>query len=118
MGHWNIPPEIVTKKSNKDISKMVKFIEAAYTAPNENSAEWIMPVQNILTVPSGEDLYKPFISMCPNFLNLGALRFVSRIGIKAKDNIKEININGSYFSGLLKFNKRVPTERPIKVINI
>ena len=43
---------------------MLKFIEAAYTAPNENSAEWITPVQNMLTVPSGEDLYKPFISIC------------------------------------------------------
>ena len=77
-----------------------------------------MPVQNILTVPSGEVLYKPFIPICPNFLNLGALRFVSRIGIRAKDNNKEININGSYFSGLLKFNKRVPKDIPIKVMNI
>ena len=77
-----------------------------------------MPVQNILTVPRGEVLYKPFISICPNFLNLGALRFVSRIGIRAKDNNKEINIKGSYFTGLLKFNKRVPNDNPIKVINI
>ena len=53
-----------------------------------------MPVQNILTVPNGELLYKPFISIYPNFLNLGALRFVSRMGIKAKANNKEINING------------------------
>ena len=75
-----------------------------------------MPVQSILTLANGEILYKPFISMCPNFLNLGALRLVSRIGIKAKDNNKEININGSYFSGLLKFNKSVPIEIPIKVI--
>ena len=118
MGHWNIPPETVTKKSSKDISKIVKFMVAAYTAPNENNAEWIMPVQNMLTVPSGEVLYKPFISICPNFLNLGAFRFVSKIGIRAKDNNKEININGSYFSGLLKFNKRVPKENPIKVMNI
>ena len=77
-----------------------------------------MPVQNILTVPKGEVLYKPFISMYPNFLNFGALRFVSRIGIRADDNNKETNINGSYFSGLLKFNKRVPKDNPIKVINI
>ena len=77
-----------------------------------------MPVQNILTVLNGEVLYKPFILIYPNFLNLGALRFVSRMGIKDKDNNKEININGSYFSGLLKFNKRVPNDIPIKVINI
>ena len=95
MGHWNKPPEIVTKKSNKDISKRVKFIEAAYTAPNVNNAEWIIPVQNILTVANGEVLYKPFISIYPNFLNLGALRFVSKIGIKAEDNNKEINMKGS-----------------------
>ena len=57
MGHWNMPPNIVTKKSNKDISKIVKLTEAAYTAPNENSAEWIMPVQNILTAAKGEVLY-------------------------------------------------------------
>ena len=118
MGHWNIPPNIVTIKSNKDISKIVKFIEAAYTAPKENRAEWIIPVQSILTVANGEVLYNPFISMYPNFLNLGALRLVSRIGIKANDNSKEINIKGSYFSGLLKFNKRVPNDNPIKVINI
>ena len=77
-----------------------------------------MPVQNILTVPRGEVLYKPLISINPNFLNLGGLRFVSRIGIRADDNNKEININGSYFSGLLKFNQRVPKDNPIKVINM
>ena len=118
MGHWNIPPEIVTKKSNKDISKIVKFIEAAYTAPSENNAEWISPVQNMLTELKGEVLYKPLISMCPNFLNFGAFLFVSKIGIRAKDNNREININGSYFSGLLKFSKRVPNDNPIKVINL
>ena len=92
-------------------------MEAAYTAPNENSAEWIIPVHNMLTVASGDVLYKPFMSIYPNFLNLGALRFVSRMGIKDKDNNKEININGSYFAGLLKFNKRVPHDNPINVIN-
>ena len=56
--------------------------------------------------------------MWPNFLNLGALRFVRRIGIKAKDNYKEININGSYFSGLLKFNKSEPEDRATKVKSI
>ena len=93
-------------------------MEVAYTAPNENSAECIIPVQNMLTVANGEVLYKPFISINPNFLNLGALRFVRRIGIRAEDNNKEININGSYFSGLLKFNKSVPNDNPVKVINI
>ena len=77
-----------------------------------------MPVQNILTEANGEVLYKPFISINPNFLNFGALRLVSRIGIRAKDNNKETNINGSYFSWLLKFNKRVHNDIPIKVINI
>ena len=77
-----------------------------------------MPVQNILKEANGEVLYKPFILINPNFLNLGGLRFVRRIGIKATDNNKEININGSYFSGLLKFNKRVPKDNPINVMNI
>ena len=77
-----------------------------------------MPVHNILTVARGDVLYKPFMSIYPNFLNLGGFLFVSKIGIRAEDNNKEINIKGSYFSGLLKFNKRVPTESPIKVINI
>ena len=67
---------------------------------------------------SSPEKYEPFILIYPNFLNLGALRFVSRMGIKDKDNNKEININGSNFSGLLKFNKRVPHDNPIKVINI
>ena len=93
-------------------------MEVAYTAPNENSAECIIPVQNMLTVANGEVLYKPFTSIYPNFLNLGAFRFVSKIGIRAEDNNNEINIKGSYFSGLLKFNKRVPRANPIKVINI
>ena len=75
-------------------------------------------MQNILTVASGEVLYKPFISIYPNFLNLGAFLFVSKIGIKADYNNKEININGSYFSGLLKFSNSVPKDSPIKVINI
>ena len=35
MGHWNIPPKTVTKNNNKDISKIVKFIQAAYTATKE-----------------------------------------------------------------------------------
>ena len=56
--------------------------------------------------------------MYPNFLNLGALRFVRSIGTKAKDNNKEINIKGSYLIGLLKFNKRDPKDIAIKVINI
>ena len=66
-----------------------------------------MPVQNILTVANGDVLYKPFISINPNFLNLGALRFVRRIGIKAKDNNKEINIKGSYFSQNVKLLKKI-----------
>ena len=77
-----------------------------------------MPVQNILIVANGDVLYKPFMSINPNILNLGALRFVSKIGIRANDNSKEIKINGSYFSGLLKFNKRVPNDNPINVINM
>ena len=56
--------------------------------------------------------------MKPIFLNFGGLRFVSKIGTRANDNNNEININGSYFSGLEKFNKSVPEDSPIKVINI
>ena len=43
---------------------------------------------------------------------------LKKIGTKARDNIKEISINGSYFSGLLIFKSKVPRENPIKVINI
>ncbi len=39
IGHWNIPPKTAIKKRNKDISKRVKFTEAAYTAPSVNIAE-------------------------------------------------------------------------------
>ncbi len=77
-----------------------------------------MPVQSMLTVANGEVLYKPFISINPNFLNLGGFLFVSKIGTRATDNNKEINIKGSYFSGLLKFNKRVPKDIAIKVISM
>ena len=35
--------------------------------------------------------------------------FVSKIGIKARDNNKETKINGSYSLGLSKFNSKVPT---------
>ena len=68
----------------------------------------------MLTAAKGEVLYKLLILNDPNFLNFGALRLVNSIGIKAEDKSKEINIKGSYFSGLLKFNKRDPKAMPIK----
>ena len=49
--------------SDVETSKIVKFIEDAYTAPKVNKAEWIIPVQNILTDARGEVLYKLFIFM-------------------------------------------------------
>ena len=69
----------------------------------------------MLNDAKGEILYKFLILNDPNFLNFGALRFVKSIGTKARDNKSEININGSYFSGLLKFNKSEPDDRAIKV---
>ena len=72
----------------------------------------------MLTEAKGETLYKSFIFKNPNFLNFGALRFVKRIGTKDKDNNSEININGSYFSGLLKFNKSEPEDKATKDNNI
>ena len=77
-------------------------------------AEWIKPLQNMLTAAKGEILYKFLILNEPNFLNFGALRFVKRIGTNASDNKREIKINGSYFSGLLKFNKSDPEDRSTK----
>ena len=72
----------------------------------------------MLTAAKGEVLYKLLILIVPNFLNFGALRFVKRIGTKARDNKSEININGSYFSGLLIFNKSDPEDRDTKVKSI
>ena len=72
----------------------------------------------MLTAAKGEILYKFLILNDPNFLNFGALRFVKRIGTKASDNKSEININGSYLSGLLKFNKSEPEDRATKVTSI
>ena len=72
----------------------------------------------MLTAAKGEILYKFLILNDPNFLNFGALRFVKRIGTKARDIKSEININGSYLSGLLKFNKSEPEDRATKVTSI
>ena len=44
----------------------------------------------------------------PIFLNLGAGRFVSRIGTKAIDNKIETKIKGLKFVGSSKFNKSAP----------
>ena len=72
----------------------------------------------MLTEAKGEILYNSLIFINPNFLNFGAFRFVKRIGTKARDNKSEINIKGSYFSGLLKFNKREPEDSATKVKSI
>ena len=74
-----------------------------------------MPVQNILTVPKGEVLYKPFISMYPNFLNFGALRFVSRIGIRADDNNKETKSGSGEAAWAWKqFMLKIKRDFPVK----
>ena len=72
----------------------------------------------MLTEAKGETLYKFLILNDPNYLNFGALRFGKSIGTKARDNKSEININGSYFSGLLKFNKSEPEDKATKDNNI
>ena len=56
MGNWKRAPAIVTKNKKRDISKIVKFNDVAYTAPTPNIAECIKPVHSILKVPSGEIL--------------------------------------------------------------
>ena len=42
IGHCDRAPEIATKKVTIDISRIVKFIEAAYTANRENNADWLL----------------------------------------------------------------------------
>ena len=118
IGHWKTAPEIVIRDRYKEISKIEKFIKAPYTAPIVNIAGCKKPVHSILTVPSGEVLYNSFILIDEIFLNVGGLRFVSRIGINAIDNNKDTNINGSYSFGLLKFNNNTPNARQVKVITI
>ena len=49
-------PAIVIKNRKRDISKIVKFNDDAYTAPYPNIAEWMKPVHSILKVPNGEIL--------------------------------------------------------------
>ena len=43
IGHCDRAPEIATKKVTIDISRIVKFIEAAYTANRENNADCAVP---------------------------------------------------------------------------
>ena len=43
IGYCEIAPEIAKRKVTSDIWKIVKFIDAAYTASNVNSADWIVP---------------------------------------------------------------------------
>ena len=60
-----------------------------------NIAEKIKPEQNVEKLPKGEILKSSLILIELVFLNVGGLRFVSNIGIKAIENNKEINIKGS-----------------------
>ena len=64
----------------------------------------MIPVQSILTVASGEVLYKPFILMNPNLLNLGALRLVRSMGISSEDNKREINKNLELFDKIFLYD--------------
>tara|TARA_B110000259_G_C13793281_1_gene313597 strand:+ start:500 stop:658 length:159 start_codon:yes stop_codon:yes gene_type:complete len=52
-------------------------------------------VQNIETLPNGEILKSSLILIELVFLNLGGLRLVRSMGIKAIENNKEIKIKGS-----------------------
>ena len=60
-----------------------------------NIAEKIKPEQNVEKLPKGEILKSSLILIELIFLNVGDLRFVRSIGIKAIENYKEINIKGS-----------------------
>ena len=60
-----------------------------------NIAEKIKPEQNVEKLPNGEILKSSLIFIELVFLNVGGFRFVRSIGIKAIENNKEININGS-----------------------
>ncbi len=101
-------PDIARRNVTRDISKIVKFIDAAYTAKRVNKADCVVPYKTELTIPRGELRYNSFNVMLFNFLKLGGFLFVSKIGINANDIITDINIKGSKFSGLLKFKKNIP----------
>tara|TARA_B100000945_G_C20011606_1_gene425755 strand:+ start:393 stop:578 length:186 start_codon:yes stop_codon:yes gene_type:complete len=60
-----------------------------------NIAEKIKPEQNVEKLPKGEILKSSLILIDVIFLNVGGLRFVRRMGIRAIENNKEINIKGS-----------------------
>jgi len=60
-----------------------------------NMAEKIKPEQNVEKLPKGEILKSSLILIELIFLNVGGLRFVRSIGIRAIENNKEINIKGS-----------------------
>ena len=47
----------------------------------------MMPVQNELTLPSGDIEYNSLILIVPIFLNLGADLLVNNIGTKASESI-------------------------------
>ena len=43
IGNCEIAPDIAKRNVTSDISNIVKFIEAAYTANKVNNADWIVP---------------------------------------------------------------------------
>ena len=49
-------PEIASKKVTIEISKILKFIDVAYTASKEKTAECETPHNKALTTPKGEAL--------------------------------------------------------------
>tara|TARA_B100001758_G_scaffold189131_1_gene166012 strand:+ start:433 stop:621 length:189 start_codon:yes stop_codon:yes gene_type:complete len=60
-----------------------------------NIAENMKPEQNVEKLPKGEILKSSLILIELVFLKVGGFLFVRRIGTKATENNKEINIKGS-----------------------
>ena len=90
-------PDTASRNVTKDISKIVKFIDAAYTAKRVNNADCVVPYKTELTIPRGELSYNCFNVILCNFLKFGGFLFVSKIGINANDIITDINMKGSKF---------------------
>ena len=64
------------------------------TASIAKSAECVDPHSNELTIPKGEVSYNSFSFIPRIFLNVGGFLFVSNIGIRESDIIKDTKING------------------------
>jgi hypothetical protein len=90
-----------TLTSHQNTNALSDKYAVAFKIYNDTQlSEWFVyphgsVVQNIEILPKGEILKSSLILIEIFFLNLGGLRFVSSIGIRATENNREINIKGS-----------------------